>query len=34
MITGALISIIPLIIAFIFLQRYWQSGLAAGSVKG
>ena len=33
-ITGALISIIPLIIAFIFLQRYWQSGLAAGSVKG
>ncbi len=33
-ITGALISIIPLIIAFIFLQRYWQSGLSAGSVKG
>ncbi|MFT3798849.1 carbohydrate ABC transporter permease [Microbacterium sp.] len=32
--TGALVSIVPLIIAFIFLQRYWQSGLAAGSVKG
>ncbi|MFT4229278.1 MAG: carbohydrate ABC transporter permease, partial [Microbacterium sp.] len=31
---GALVSIVPLIIAFIFLQRYWQSGLAAGSVKG
>jgi multiple sugar transport system permease protein len=33
-ITGSLISVVPLIIAFIFLQRYWQSGLAAGSVKG
>ena len=32
-ITGALLTIIPLIIAFLFLQRYWQSGLAAGSVK-
>jgi len=33
-ITGSLISVVPLIIAFIFLQRYWQSGLTAGSVKG
>src|SRR3954468_533213 len=33
-ITGAFISVIPLVIAFIFLQRFWQSGLAAGSVKG
>jgi multiple sugar transport system permease protein len=33
-ITGSLISIVPLIIAFIFLQRFWQSGLSAGSVKG
>jgi multiple sugar transport system permease protein len=33
-ITGSLISVVPLIIAFIFLQRYWQSGLSAGSVKG
>lgn len=32
-ITGSLLTIIPLIIAFLFLQRYWQSGLAAGSVK-
>jgi multiple sugar transport system permease protein len=33
-ITGSLISIVPLIIAFIFLQRYWQSGLGTGGVKG
>ncbi|MEW2012351.1 MULTISPECIES: carbohydrate ABC transporter permease [Microbacterium] len=33
-ITGSLVSILPLIIAFLFLQRYWQSGLATGSVKG
>jgi multiple sugar transport system permease protein len=33
-ITGALITIIPLIAAFLLLQRYWQSGLSAGSVKG
>ncbi|GAC1356401.1 MAG: carbohydrate ABC transporter permease [Ktedonobacteraceae bacterium] len=32
-VTGALVSIIPLIIAFLFLQRYWQSGLTFGSVK-
>ncbi|MFF4244461.1 carbohydrate ABC transporter permease [Streptomyces sp. NPDC001822] len=33
-ITGSLMTIVPLIIAFLLLQRYWQSGLAAGSVKG
>jgi multiple sugar transport system permease protein len=32
--TGSFVSILPLIIAFLFLQRYWQSGLATGSVKG
>jgi len=32
-ITGSLLTIIPIIIAFLFLQRFWQSGLAAGSVK-
>lgn len=32
-ITGALLTILPLIVAFLLLQRYWQSGLAAGSVK-
>jgi multiple sugar transport system permease protein len=33
-ITGAAISIVPLILAFTFLQRYWQSGLGSGGVKG
>ena len=32
-IMGSLVSIIPLMIAFLFLQRYWQSGLATGGVK-
>ncbi|GAB3805923.1 carbohydrate ABC transporter permease [Micromonospora zhanjiangensis] len=32
-ITGSLLTIIPLIAVFLLLQRYWQSGLAAGSVK-
>ena len=32
-ITGAFVSIIPLIIAFLYLQRYWQTGLATGGVK-
>ena len=32
-ITGSLVTIIPLVIAFLCLQKYWQSGLAAGAVK-
>ena len=32
-ITGALLSIIPLIALFLTLQRYWQVDLAAGAVK-
>jgi multiple sugar transport system permease protein len=32
-ITGSLLSVIPLIAAFLLLQRYWQSGLAEGGVK-
>ncbi|PWK48679.1 carbohydrate ABC transporter membrane protein 2 (CUT1 family) [Actinoplanes xinjiangensis] len=32
-ITGSLLTIIPLTVVFLLLQRYWQSGLAAGSVK-
>jgi len=32
-ITGSLLAIVPLVLAFLFLQRFWQSGLAAGSVK-
>jgi multiple sugar transport system permease protein len=32
-ITGAFLSLIPLMIAFLSLQRFWRSGLTAGSVK-
>ena len=31
---GALLGVIPLIVLFLGLQRFWQSGLAAGAVKG
>lgn len=30
---GSLVSIIPLIVAFLSLQRYWRGGLAIGSLK-
>jgi len=33
-ITGALISILPLMALFLFLQRYWRLDLISGSVKG
>jgi multiple sugar transport system permease protein len=33
-VTGALLSSIPLLIGCIILQRFWRSGLGAGSVKG
>ena len=32
-ITGSLLSVLPLLVAFILLQRFWKSGLTAGSVK-
>jgi multiple sugar transport system permease protein len=32
-IIGALLSITPLIVAFLFLQRFWRSGIGAGAVK-
>ncbi|MFV0254445.1 MAG: carbohydrate ABC transporter permease [Beutenbergiaceae bacterium] len=32
-ITASGISVLPLIIAFLYLQRYWQSGLATGAIK-
>jgi multiple sugar transport system permease protein len=32
-IVGALVSILPLIATFLALQRFWSSGLGAGSVK-
>ncbi|MFC4637818.1 carbohydrate ABC transporter permease [Deinococcus hohokamensis] len=31
---GALVSVLPLLIAFLTLGRYWQGGLASGAVKG
>jgi len=31
--SGAFISVLPLLLSFLFLQRYWQGGLAIGSVK-
>ena len=30
---GALVSIVPLILVFLLLQRFWRSGLGTGSIK-
>ena len=32
-ILGSLVSVVPLIIAFLTLQKYWQGGLSIGSLK-
>lgn len=32
-IIGSLVSVVPLVIAFLSLQKYWQGGLAIGSLK-
>ncbi|MFF3785409.1 carbohydrate ABC transporter permease [Streptomyces sp. NPDC001933] len=32
-VTGSLVSVVPLCIAFLALQRFWRSGLSAGSLK-
>jgi multiple sugar transport system permease protein len=32
-ITGSLVSIVPVIILFVLLQRFWRTGLGAGSIK-
>lgn len=32
-IIGALISVVPIVLTFLLLQRYWRAGLAAGAVK-
>lgn len=32
-VTGALVSIVPLIAAFLGLQKYWQGGLSLGAIK-
>jgi multiple sugar transport system permease protein len=31
--TGSLVSVIPLVIAFLALQRYWRPGLSSGTTK-
>ncbi len=31
--TGALVSIIPVILVFLLLQRFWQGGLSAGALR-
>ncbi len=31
--TGSLVAIVPLVVSFFILQRYWQAGLASGAVK-
>jgi multiple sugar transport system permease protein len=33
-VTGAFVAVLPLIVMFLFLQRYWRAGLAFGSVTG
>jgi multiple sugar transport system permease protein len=32
-IVGSLVSVIPLVITFLVLQRFWRAGLTAGSIK-
>jgi multiple sugar transport system permease protein len=32
-IVGSLVSVIPLVIAFLSLQKYWQGGLSVGALK-
>ena len=32
-IMGSVLTIVPIVIAFLLLQRFWQAGLSAGSVK-
>lgn len=33
-VTGSMLSVIPLIIAIIILQRYWRGGMTTGAIKG
>ncbi|MGW4793001.1 carbohydrate ABC transporter permease [Nonomuraea sp. NPDC004297] len=32
-ISGSLLSVVPLLLVFVFLQRFWRAGMTAGSVK-
>jgi multiple sugar transport system permease protein len=31
--SGAFLSIVPLVVTFLLLQRYWRNGLGSGSLK-
>jgi multiple sugar transport system permease protein len=33
-VAGSVVSIVPLVVAFLFLQRFWRSGLTTGAMKG
>ena len=33
-VTGSVVAIAPIMVVFLSLQKYWQSGLSVGSVKG
>jgi multiple sugar transport system permease protein len=33
-VTGSFVAVLPLIVMFLFLQRYWRAGLAFGSTTG
>jgi multiple sugar transport system permease protein len=33
-VTGSFVAVLPLIVLFLFLQRYWRAGLAFGSLTG
>ncbi len=33
-VTGSFVAVLPLIVMFLFLQRYWRAGLSFGSVTG
>ena len=33
-VVGSLVSVLPLVLGFLFLQRFWRSGLTAGGVRG
>jgi multiple sugar transport system permease protein len=33
-VTGSFVAVVPLVLLFLFLQRYWRSGLSFGSLTG
>lgn len=34
MMAGSVVTVLPVMLAFLFLQRYYVQGIMAGSVKG